>query len=291
MAVMSLKTSTIGFPRIGPNREMKKALELYWKGGSALSSLLFVADQVDKAAWKLQADAGIGLVGLDGTLYDQVLDWTFYLGLAPPRFKKLQAFDKYFAMARGTPAAVALDMSKFFDTNYHYMVPELDLALVESAVPDFAYFLERVKKGQSLVGKASAVPIVIGPNTLVGLAKPSGDAPLDKSAAIQALVPSYVKLLKELKALGIPEVQIHEPILTAADSASFKADFEAVYAALAVVGVPINLVTYYDDIGESYSWVVGLPVQVCECPPHGNLSRKDWLDPCTSLLRWVCEVI
>lgn len=76
-----------GFPRIGPNREMKKALELYWKGGSTLSDLLAVADQVDKAAWKLQADAGIDFVGLDGTLYDQVLDWIFSLGLAPPRFK------------------------------------------------------------------------------------------------------------------------------------------------------------------------------------------------------------
>lgn len=66
---------------------MKKALELYWKGGSTLGSLLDVADKVDEAAWKLQASAGIDLVGLDGTLYDQVLDWTFYLGLAPPRFQ------------------------------------------------------------------------------------------------------------------------------------------------------------------------------------------------------------
>ena len=100
----------------------------YWKKGISQEELLKVAADVEAGAWKLQADAGIALVGLDGTLYDQVLDWTFYLGLAPARFAALSGLDKYFAMARGTEGAGALDMSKFFDTNYHYMVPELDTA-------------------------------------------------------------------------------------------------------------------------------------------------------------------
>ena len=100
----------------------------YWKKGISQEELLKVAADVEAAAWKLQADAGVALVGLDGTLYDQVLDWTFYLGLAPARFSALSGLDKYFAMARGTEGAGALDMSKFFDTNYHYMVPELDTA-------------------------------------------------------------------------------------------------------------------------------------------------------------------
>ena len=124
----------------------------YWKKQLRLDELLKVNDQTEKDAWQLQSKAGknpamhsslmlicrlfdyvymreplsptagISKVGLDGTLYDQVLDWIFALGLAPARFAKLSGYDLYFAMARGTEGAVALDMSKFFDTNYHYMV-------------------------------------------------------------------------------------------------------------------------------------------------------------------------
>ncbi len=124
----------------------------YWKKQLSLDELLKVNDQTEKDAWQLQSKAGkkpamhfgltlirclfnyvymreplgstvgISKVGLDGTLYDQVLDWIFALGLAPARFAKLSGYDLYFAMARGTEGAVALDMSKFFDTNYHYMV-------------------------------------------------------------------------------------------------------------------------------------------------------------------------
>jgi 5-methyltetrahydropteroyltriglutamate--homocysteine methyltransferase len=167
---------------------------------------------------------------------------------------------KYFAMARGAEGAPALDMSKFFDTNYHYMVPELDAATLAGAKPDFTNFLDRVKRGQAAVGKEAAVPILIGPNTLVGLAKPVEGTTLDKSAAVAALVPHYAAVLKELKALGVPEVQMHEPILTHQAANALRGDFEAAYETLAAVGVPINLVTYYDDIGDAYSWAVQLPV-------------------------------
>ena len=190
----------------------------------------------------------------------QVLDWTFYLGLAPPRFASMSGFAKYFAMARGAEGAPALDMSKFFDTNYHYMVPELDAATLSAAQPEFTLFLDRVKRGQAAVGKEAAVPIIIGPNTLAGLAKPVEGATLDKSAAVAALVPHYEAVLKELKALGVPEVQMHEPILTHQAAGALRADFEASYEKLAAVGVPLNLVTYYDDIGDAYSWAVQLPV-------------------------------
>ena len=190
----------------------------------------------------------------------QVLDWTYYLGLAPPRFASLTGLAKYFAMARGTEGAGALDMSKFFDTNYHYMVPELDAATLAAAKPDFAWYMDRVARGQAAIGKEAAVPILIGPNTLVGLAKPVEGATLDKAAAVASLVPHYVAVLKQLKALGVPEVQVHEPILTHEAAGALRADFEATYEALAAVGVPINLVTYYDDIGDAYTWAVQLPV-------------------------------
>jgi 5-methyltetrahydropteroyltriglutamate--homocysteine methyltransferase len=193
--------------------------------------------------------------------HSKILDWTFYLGLAPKRFDALAGLAKYFAMARGVEGAEAEDMSKLFDTNYHYMVPELSGAAVAAATPDWAMFLDRVKRGQEAVGKEAAVPIVFGPNTLVGLAKPAeGSGDLDRSAAVAALLPHYEAVLKELKALGVPEVQIHEPILASEKAGDLRADFEATYAKLAGVGLSINLVTAYDDIGEAYSWAVNLPV-------------------------------
>ena len=111
-------TSTIGYPRIGAKREMKKALEDYWGGKSAQSELIAAACAVDEAAWRAQADAGIDLIALDGTFYDHVLDVQFWLGLIPERFHHLSGLDRYFAAARGTESAIALDMSKYFDTNY-----------------------------------------------------------------------------------------------------------------------------------------------------------------------------
>ena len=101
------------------------------------------------------------------------------------------------------------------------------------ATPDFSTYLDRVKRGQAAIGKAAAVPIIIGPNTLVGLAKPAeGTATLDKAAAVKALVPHYEAVLKELKALGVPEVQMHEPILASQTANDLRADFEASYATL-----------------------------------------------------------
>jgi 5-methyltetrahydropteroyltriglutamate--homocysteine methyltransferase len=111
-----------GFPRIGAKRELKSALEKYWGGGISESELLNVSNDVQAEAWAVQASAGLQRIGLDGTLYDQVLDTTFLLGLAPQRFKHLHGLELYFAMARGAPGVAALDMSKFFDTNYHYEV-------------------------------------------------------------------------------------------------------------------------------------------------------------------------
>ena len=103
----------------------------------------------------------------------------------------------------------------------------------KAATPDFSTYLDRVKRGQAAIGKAAAVPILIGPNTLVGLAKPAeGTATLDKAAAVKALVPHYEAVLKELKALGVPEVQMHEPILASQTANDLRADFEASYATL-----------------------------------------------------------
>lgn len=111
-----------GFPRIGPKREIKAALEAYWSGKLSQPELLSISAEVQAADWQLQASAGITRIGIDGTLYDQVLDTTLALGLAPVRFANFSGLELYFAMARGASGVGALDMSKFFDTNYHYLV-------------------------------------------------------------------------------------------------------------------------------------------------------------------------
>ena len=259
-----------------------------------------VAKQVEESAWKAQADAGVDLVALDGTCYDQMLDHCTYLGLLPPRFQELSGLDQYFAAARGHPPSIAaLDMSKLMDSNYHYLVPELTAD--STPQPNWAPFLDAVRRGQSTVGKDKACPMLIGPVTFTVLSR--GD--FDRSTVIQRLLPAYQSVLAELAKLGVPEVQFHEPVLTlsaanqyqvrfvsifaffpfcityfhpfSVSSSSFsnespnynsytsfpvtqQADVELAYKTLTGT-VPIHLVVPYDDVApEVYSWLVALPV-------------------------------
>lgn len=202
-AASRITTSTIGFPRIGPKREMKKALEDFWAGKLPEDALMSTFHSVNEAAWKAQATAGIDLVALDGTLYDHVADFAVtYLGLVPERFSHLTGLDLYFGAARGTTKAVALDMSKLFDTNYHYLAPELTDDSAPS--PNWEPLLDRVRRGQAAIGADHAVPILVGPVTLVALSR----GLFDRDAMVARLVPAYVDVLKKLKELGVPEVQV-----------------------------------------------------------------------------------
>eukprot|EP00877_Chromochloris_zofingiensis_P007127 jgi/Chrzof1/2668/Cz11g24160.t1 len=250
----AISTATIGFPRIGSKRQMKTALESYWAGKLSEDQLLAVRDEAEVEAWQAQQKAGINRIGLDGTLYDQILDIIYTLGLAPSRFQKLTGLAQYFAMARGTQGAPALDMSKFFDTNYHFLVPELEADF--SPKPNFDHLLTKVQRGQKLLGKDTAIPIVMGPITLILLAKSKVPA----EQALERVLPVYVELLTQIKALGVPEVQIHEPILASDKGAGAQQLFNTTYAKLSAIGTPIDLVTYFDDIGAAYPWVVQLPV-------------------------------
>ncbi|GFH22837.1 cobalamin-independent methionine synthase, partial [Haematococcus lacustris] len=251
---MSVTTSTIGFPRIGRKREMKIALERYWKKQSTLQDMLAVQHSVEEESWKAQKSAGVALVGIDqGTLYDHVLDTTFLIGCIPARFKGLSGYDAYFAMARGAQGAVALDMSKYFDTNYHFLVPELEDGWTPA--PDFSHFLDRVRRCQATIGKESAVPILLGPVTYASLARSNTAAAPDLDVVLAKLLPVYLELLQKLK-----ELQLHEPFLTTTKGAKLQAPTSAAYKQLAAQGVSLNFVTYYDDLGEAYPWVVSLPV-------------------------------
>lgn len=251
-----LLTQTIGYPRIGRDRETKRALEGYWKGTVDATGLMSAFWTVAEDAWRTQAEAGIDFVGVgSATLYDQMLDWAVRFGLVAERFQGLVGLDRYFAMARGVPGVPALEMTKWFDTNYHYLVPELGKAIAPTA--DFADFIALVERAREEIGERS-VPLVIGPITLLALSRFEGDL----AAAAGDLAPRYIELLRTLVELGVTEVQLHEPILVLSGSEALRVPFESVYTDLSTVDVRLNLVTYFDDLGATYPWVVRLPVDV-----------------------------
>lgn len=250
---MKTQTATLGYPRIGKKRELKKALEAFWSDQSDESTLKRVVEDIEIANWKKQLETGIDLIGVgDASLYDHVLDWTIRLGLIPERFINLSGSEQYFAMARGQEGIPALEMTKWFDTNYHYLVPEIGSNWQPHNFDDF---LGTISRAQAILGKQT-VPIILGPLTLLRLSR----LEININEAVSGLVQKYSLLLEEVKKLGVVEVQIHEPALVLGDTMNFKALYESTYQTLAAVGVPINLVTYFDDLGDNYPWVVQLPV-------------------------------
>jgi len=251
---MTIQTATLGYPRIGRNREVKKALEAFWSSKSDAETLLQTVREVEFANWKTQLEAGIDRIGIgDTTLYDHVLDWSVRLGLIPDRFRHLAGFDQYFAMARGKDGIPALEMTKWFDTNYHYLVPEI----ASDAQPEanFADFLAMVQRSQTILGER-AVPIVLSPITLLCLSRLAGDL----ETHLEKLLPLYSDLFSQLQGLGITEVQVHEPILVTSSATALREVIATTYTQLAQVGIPIQLVTYFDDLGVTYPWVMELPV-------------------------------
>ena len=166
-----MQTHILGFPRIGRNRELKKALEGYWKGELSENQLHETADELKKRHWKFQHDAGLSFVTVgDFSLYDHVLDLTVALGAIPHRFQNAgSALDTYFAMARGdgNRNIPAMEMTKWFNTNYHYIVPEL------SADQSFKPSIEWLENDVIRVGQLGfrAKPVLLGPITYLALSK------------------------------------------------------------------------------------------------------------------------
>ncbi|NMG57118.1 5-methyltetrahydropteroyltriglutamate--homocysteine S-methyltransferase [Geitlerinema sp. P-1104] len=247
------QTATLGYPRIGKSRELKKALEAFWRGQSNAETLIQTQQEIELSHWQTQQNAGIDRIGIgDMSLYDHVLDWSIYLGIIPERFAAFSGLERYFAMARGKEGIPALEMTKWFDTNYHYLVPEIPEHLQPA---DFSDFLATVRRAQGQLGDR-AVPIILGPVTLLRLSR----FEMNQSQAASELCDRYVQLLQELKELGVAEVQIHEPALVFGDAANFKENYQATYQSLSQIGLAIQLVTYFDDLGDNYSWVMELPV-------------------------------
>ena len=258
----------LGFPRIGAKRELKFALEAYWKGLSPLDELKATGRELRKRHWQEQAGLDYVPVG-DFTFYDQVLDMSFTLGNLPERVRSLQghALDQSFRIARGRSAPavdeqahcheciVAGEMTKWFDTNYHYIVPEFTEDTRFRL--DSSRLLEQLAEAESLGVKAK--PVIIGPLTYLALGKVKDGS--NKLDLLHNLLPIYAQLLNTLAAQGVAWVQIDEPILVTELEIEWKQAFAKAYGFLNSVNINVLLATYFGDLQDNLALVADLPVQ------------------------------
>jgi len=259
----------LGFPRIGAQRELKRAVEAYWAGKSTQEELEATGRELRARHWKVQADAGLKFVPVgDFAWYDHILEWTTLLGAVPSRFAQKDdqsvTLDTLFRMGRGraptgTPAA-ACEMTKWFDTNYHYIVPELTPRQT-FRVARTALF-DQVREAQAL---GHAVKVVIpGPLTWLWLGKgdafEAGAGDEGKLALLDALLPVYADVLGRLAKLNVEWVQIDEPILALDLPDAWRAAYGRVYADLAKAPVKLLLATYFDGLQDNLQTAAVLPV-------------------------------
>ena len=210
-----IKIASIGYPRIGPKRELKVALENFWKSDISEAELQTVAKDLRRKNWQTQKENGVDLISSnDFSFYDQVLDTICLLGAIPKRYKwdgKEVSLKTYFAMARGSQTSEldvpALEMTKWFDTNYHYLVPELskDQSFQLSTNKPFEEFKEAKKYG------FNTKPIILGPLSFLLLAK--GLDGFKTINLLDKILPVYKEIIKKLSELGAEWIQIDEPIL------------------------------------------------------------------------------
>ncbi|QKW17932.1 5-methyltetrahydropteroyltriglutamate--homocysteine S-methyltransferase [Kitasatospora sp. NA04385] len=266
MTTKSVAAATVhGYPRQGGNRELKKAIEGYWKGAVTAEALLATAADLRRSNWKQLAEAGVQEVPTgDFSLYDHVLDTTVAVGAIPPRHRAAVAADPlagYFAMARGTQQAPPLEMTKWFDTNYHYLVPELGPDTVFAANPAKAV----AELGEALALGHAARPVLVGPITYLLLAKPAPDAPADFQplTLLDRLLPVYAELLADLRAAGAAWVQLDEPALVQDRT---PAELNAAARAYRELGAPADrpkllVASYFDRLGEALPVLAKAPVE------------------------------
>ncbi|AKU18638.1 5-methyltetrahydropteroyltriglutamate--homocysteine S-methyltransferase [Luteipulveratus mongoliensis] len=244
--------TVLGLPRIGPKRELKKAVESYWAGRIDADDLAEQARALRERQLRELADAGLDSIPV-GTFsyYDQILDTAVMLGALPERYATVdEPIDQYFAAARGTEELAPLEMTKWFDTNYHYIVPEIAPATTFSLHPE--KLLAELQEAKTL--GVAARPVVVGPVTFLKLAKAVGsDEPL--IARVAELVPLYVDLLGQLAAAGAEWVQLDEPSLVTDLNPDELGLVRSTYDALsAAENRPAILVaTYFGRLGEAAS--------------------------------------
>jgi 5-methyltetrahydropteroyltriglutamate--homocysteine methyltransferase len=242
-----LATANLGSPRIGPQRELKFALESYWKGKGSEAELLAVARGLRAQNWMRQRDAGIDVIpSNDFSFYDQVLDALVLVGATPARFGEgLVSLERYFQMARNSSEQTAMEMTKWFDTNYHYLVPEWSEGL--SFVPDTRKLVGEFNEAMALGIRTR--PVLIGPVSLLLLGK-SVDG-VEGLALLPRLLKAYQVVLQELEEAGAEWVQVDEPCLVTDLTAEAVAALREAYEMLRDVPVKIMLTTYFGGLGDN----------------------------------------
>jgi 5-methyltetrahydropteroyltriglutamate--homocysteine methyltransferase len=262
-----ITTHNLGFPRIGAKRELKFALEKYWKNESSRDELKAVGAQLRARHWQDQARLGFAPVG-DFAFYDQVLDMSFMLGDLPARVRGFHGdpLDNAFRVARGRSAhdgeahadccggVAAGEMTKWFDTNYHYIVPEFEADTQFTLDP--SRFIEQIGEARAL--GVNAKPVIVGPVTYLWLGKSKDDS--DKLALLPRLLPVYAALLDHFAALGVDWVQIDEPALVTELDAQWREAFVTAYDALSSRRTRVLLATYFGQLQENLELACSLPV-------------------------------
>jgi len=255
-------THNLGFPRIGAHRELKKAQESYWKGKIERSDLEESGANLRRIHWDYQEGLDLVPVG-DFSFYDQILDMSFTLGCIPGRFQDYQgeALDNYFRVARGRsapsaggPGVAAGEMTKWFNTNYHYIVPEFTKDTTFHL--DASRLLHQIKETKA--HGIEAKPIIVGPVTYLSSGKSKDHS--HKLDLLPRLTPVYQELLKLLAEEGLEWVQIDEPVLCTQLSMSQSRAFVDAYEAFKDGGIKILLTTYFGTLAENRNLVLTLPV-------------------------------
>lgn len=284
-------TQNLGYPRIGSQRQLKKACEQYWAGKIGLKELNKVARSIQEQNWQTQLEAGIDLIPCnDFSYYDQVLDTSLLLGVIPRRYSPVLSeirsnteLDLYFAMARGYQKdgldITAMEMTKWLDTNYHYIVPEF------TADQEFILFNENIFNEYHLAKQQlgeKAKPVLLGPVSylLLGKEKEEGFERID---LIKKLVPVYIDIINRLRLQGARWIQLDEPYLALDLSQKEKEAFAYAYRAIAnrVSGVKLLVATYFEALLDNAELAVNLPVAAL----HIDLVRApDQLDEVLALI-------
>jgi len=257
-------THNLGFPRIGARRELKFALEAYWRGESSRDELKALGAKLRRQHWADQAGLDLVPVG-DFSFYDHVLDMSFTLGNLPERVRDFagDALDNYFRVARGRSApgtggasvdVAASEMTKWFDTNYHYIVPEFTAATKFRL--DASNLLDQL--AEAMAQGLKAKPVIIGPVTYLAIGKSKDGS--SKLALLPRLLPVYAELLETLATQGVEWVQIDEPILVTELDADWRHAFEIAYHQIKSCRVKLLLATYFGQLADNTYLAANLPV-------------------------------
>ena len=263
-------TTNLGFPRIGAHRELKRAVEGYWNGDRSKQDLLDEGRELRERHWREQADLGLDFVpSNDFSYYDQVLDTCAMVGAVPERFPwdgDAVDLDTYFAMARGLQekdlegegeGVQAMEMTKWFDTNYHYLVPEFsrDTEFSLSSTEPIDAYEEALEAG------TDTRPVLVGPVSFLLLGKTREDD-LDALDLLDDLLPVYAEVLERLADAGADAVQIDEPTLVADRTDAERAAYTRAYEALAdAADVDIHVATYFGSLAENLPTALDLPIE------------------------------